>query len=88
MSFAIGTGKSASAAQAQQVHAFLRSVLAEKSTAAAAGVAVLYGGSVNAANAAELFGAADIDGGLIGGASLKAADFLAVCAAARASAGA
>lgn len=86
--WAIGTGKSASAAQAQQVHAFLRSVLAEKSTAAAAGVAVLYGGSVNAANAAELFGAADIDGGLIGGASLKAADFLAVCAAARASAGA
>lgn len=81
--WAIGTGKSASAAQAQQVHAFLRSVLAEKS-AAAASVALLYGGSVNAANAAELFGAADIDGGLIGGASLKAADFLAVCAAARA----
>jgi triosephosphate isomerase (TIM) len=81
--WAIGTGKSATAAQAQQVHAFLRSVLVAK-TAAAADVALLYGGSVNAANAAELFGAADIDGGLIGGASLKAADFLAVCAAARA----
>jgi len=84
--WAIGTGKSATAAQAQQVHAFLRSVLAEKS-AAAASVALLYGGSVNAANAAELFGAPDIDGGLIGGASLKAADFLAVCAAARTCAG-
>jgi triosephosphate isomerase (TIM) len=79
--WAIGSGKSASVAQAQQVHAFLRSVLAETS-AAAAGVALLYGGSVNPDNAAELFGAADIDGGLIGGASLKAADFLAVCAAA------
>jgi triosephosphate isomerase len=59
-------------------------VLAAK-TPAAADVALLYGGSVNAGNAAALFGAADIDGGLIGGASLKAADFLAVCAAARAS---
>jgi triosephosphate isomerase len=79
--WAIGSGKSASVAQAQHVHAFLRSVLAETS-ADAAGVALLYGGSVNPDNAAELFGAADIDGGLIGGASLKAADFLAVCAAA------
>jgi len=82
--WAIGTGKSATVEQAQQVHAFLRSVLAAK-TSGAADVALLYGGSVNAGNAAALFGAADIDGGLIGGASLKAADFLAVCAAARAS---
>jgi len=81
--WAIGTGYSASVAQAQQVHAFLRVVLSEKS-AAAADASLLYGGSVNPANVAELFGAADIDGGLIGGASLKAADFLAVCAAARA----
>ena len=82
--WAIGTGKSATVEQAQQVHAFLRSVQAAK-TSGAADVALLYGGSVNAGNAAALFGAADIDGGLIGGASLKAADFLAVCAAARAS---
>jgi triosephosphate isomerase (TIM) len=81
--WAIGTGNSASAAQAQQVHAFLRGVLRDKA-AALATVPVLYGGSVNAANAAELFAAADIDGGLIGGAALKAPDFLAICAAARA----
>jgi triosephosphate isomerase len=81
--WAIGTGNSASAAQAQQVHAYLRSMLCDRA-AALASVPVLYGGSVNAANAAELFAAADIDGGLIGGASLKAADFLAICAAARA----
>jgi triosephosphate isomerase len=84
--WAIGTGKSATVAQAQQVHAFLRAVLAAR-LAAAQEVPLLYGGSVNAANAAQLFGAADIDGGLIGGASLKAGDFLAVCAAARASVG-
>jgi len=77
--WAIGTGNSASAAQAQQVHAFLRATLRGRAEVLAR-VPLLYGGSVNAANAAELFAAADIDGGLIGGASLKAADFLAICA--------
>ncbi len=81
--WAIGTGNSASAEQAQQVHAFLRATLRGKAGALVA-VPLLYGGSVNAANAAELFAAADIDGGLVGGASLKVADFLAICAAAHA----
>ncbi|HEY3596050.1 MAG TPA: triose-phosphate isomerase [Paraburkholderia sp.] len=79
--WAIGTGKSATAAQAQAVHAFLRSRLAAKS-AAAADVALLYGGSVKPDNAEELFRQQDIDGGLIGGASLKQNDFLAICNAA------
>jgi triosephosphate isomerase len=78
--WAIGTGRSATPAQAQQVHALLRMRLAEKG-AQVAGVPLLYGGSVKPENAAELFGQADIDGGLIGGASLKAEDFLAICAA-------
>ncbi|VXC20967.1 Triosephosphate isomerase [Burkholderia sp. 8Y] len=80
--WAIGTGKSATAGQAQQVHAFLRKKLAEKG-AAAAEVPLLYGGSVKPENAQELFGQRDIDGGLIGGASLKSKDFLAICQAAR-----
>ncbi|WP_345813501.1 triose-phosphate isomerase [Paraburkholderia sp. PREW-6R] len=79
--WAIGTGKSASAQQAQAVHAFLRSRLAAKG-AAVADVPLLYGGSVKPENAEELFGQMDIDGGLIGGASLKAQDFLAICKAA------
>lgn len=79
--WAIGTGRSASSAQAQQVHAYLRGVLAQKSVGAA-GIALLYGGSVKAANAAELFGQDDIDGGLIGGAALDAAEFAAICDAA------
>jgi triosephosphate isomerase len=79
--WAIGTGQSATVEQAQSAHAFLRAVLAAK-TSAAAQVPVLYGGSVNAANAVALFRSADIDGGLIGGASLRADDFLSVCAAA------
>lgn len=83
--WAIGTGKSATSEQAQQVHAFLRARLAAKD-AAAANVPLLYGGSVKPDNAAELFRQADIDGGLIGGASLKAEDFLAICAAAAAGA--
>ncbi len=78
--WAIGTGKTASPAQAQAVHAFLRRTLG----AAGAGhsLRILYGGSVKADNAAQLFAEADIDGGLIGGASLKAADFIAICRAA------
>ncbi|MCR1768533.1 Triosephosphate isomerase [Burkholderia glumae] len=78
--WAIGTGKSASSEQAQQVHAFLRSRLAAKGVEQ---VSVLYGGSVKPDNARELFGQPDIDGGLIGGASLKGGDFLAICRAAQ-----
>ncbi|HTH73153.1 MAG TPA: triose-phosphate isomerase [Trinickia sp.] len=81
--WAIGTGKSATAEQAQEVHAFLRARLAKKD-ASLAGVALLYGGSVKPDNALTLFGQPDIDGGLIGGASLKSEDFLAICAAAKA----
>jgi triosephosphate isomerase len=79
--WAIGTGKSASAHQAQAVHAFLRSRLASKG-GAVADVSLLYGGSVKPENAEELFRQPDIDGGLIGGASLKDQDFLAICKAA------
>lgn len=81
--WAIGTGKSASADQAQSVHAFLRSRLASKGDAVA-DVPLLYGGSVKPENAEELFRQPDIDGGLIGGASLKDQDFLAICRAAAA----
>lgn len=79
--WAIGTGKTASAAQAQEVHALLRTRVAKDSAAVAAGLQILYGGSVKPGNAKELFGQPDIDGGLIGGAALVAADFLAICAA-------
>jgi triosephosphate isomerase len=79
--WAIGTGKSATCEQAQAVHAFLRSRLAAKG-GAVANVSLLYGGSVKPENAEELFRQTDIDGGLIGGASLKAQDFLAICKAA------
>ncbi len=79
--WAIGTGKTASPAEAQAMHAFIRSELA-KLSAAAADISVLYGGSVKAANARELFSQSDIDGGLIGGASLIAEDFLAIVSAA------
>ena len=85
--WAIGTGKSASSEQAQAVHAFLRARLAVKG-AEVAGVPLLYGGSVKPDNAAELFRQQDIDGGLIGGASLKDQDFLAICKAAAATAAA
>ncbi|SMG00453.1 triose-phosphate isomerase [Burkholderia singularis] len=78
--WAIGTGKSATSAQAQQVHAFLRARLEQKG---APQVSLLYGGSVKPDNAVELFGQPDIDGGLIGGASLKSEDFLAICRAAQ-----
>jgi len=79
--WAIGTGKTASPEQAQQVHAVLRAQLAA-ATPNPKRVPILYGGSMNAANAASLLAQPDIDGGLIGGASLKAADFLQIVAAA------
>ena len=79
--WAIGTGKTASPQQAQDVHKFIRSKLAGKNAAVAEGLRLLYGGSVKGANAQELFGQPDIDGGLIGGASLNAEDFLAICRA-------
>ncbi|HEY8360306.1 MAG TPA: triose-phosphate isomerase [Ramlibacter sp.] len=81
--WAIGTGKTASPEQAQEVHALLRKQLAAAS-AHAGRVHILYGGSMNAANAATLLAQPDIDGGLIGGASLKAPDFLQIIAAASA----
>ena len=81
--WAIGTGRSATPDQAQQVHAWLRAELARGAGAdTAQAMPILYGGSVKAANAAELFAQPDIDGGLIGGASLVAEEFLAVCRAA------
>lgn len=80
--WAIGTGKTASPQQAQAVHKMIRERLAGDDPQAAAAMRILYGGSVNAGNAAELFSMADIDGGLIGGASLKADDFLTICHAA------
>ena len=80
--WAIGTGKTATPAMAQEVHAQLRSQLRERSAAAAEQVAILYGGSMKPDNAAELMAQGDIDGGLIGGAALKAADFLAIIDAA------
>ncbi len=76
--WAIGTGVTATPEQAQDTHAFIRSMIAEKSPAVADKIQILYGGSMNAGNAAELLSCADIDGGLIGGASLKAEDFLAI----------
>ncbi len=80
--WAIGTGKTASPEQAQQAHAFIRQRLAMHDATIAKQVQILYGGSVKAANALELFGMPDIDGGLIGGASLSADEFLAICQAA------
>jgi triosephosphate isomerase (TIM) len=82
--WAIGTGKTATPSEAQAVHAVLRAQLKAASESAAQRVRILYGGSMNAANAAELLKQADIDGGLIGGASLKAADFLSIIGAAQA----
>ncbi|ALS97954.1 triose-phosphate isomerase [Lacimicrobium alkaliphilum] len=80
--WAIGTGKSATPEQAQEVHRFIREHLAKADKEAAQGIRILYGGSVNAANARALFAQADVDGGLIGGASLKQDEFLAICQAA------
>jgi len=80
--WAIGTGKTATPAQAQAVHAFIRAQLARSDADIAASLTLLYGGSVKPGNAAELFAQPDIDGGLIGGASLVAGDFIAICEAA------
>jgi triosephosphate isomerase len=80
--WAIGTGKTATPEQAQAVHAVLRAQLHHAASEHAAGICILYGGSMNAANAAQLLAQPDIDGGLIGGASLKAADFLQIISAA------
>ena len=74
--WAIGTGKTATAEQAEEIHAYIRSIIAEKyGNAVAEETSILYGGSCKASNAPELFAKKDIDGGLIGGASLKAPDF-------------
>jgi triosephosphate isomerase len=80
--WAIGTGVTATPEQAQEVHAFIRQRLAAKNAAIAENVQILYGGSVKPDNAAELFANSDIDGGLIGGASLQADSFLGICTAA------
>jgi triosephosphate isomerase len=80
--WAIGTGRNATPEQAQAVHAFIRNRVAASDAAVASGLTVLYGGSVKAANAPQLFAQPDIDGGLIGGASLVAEDFMAICRAA------
>ena len=80
--WAIGTGRTASSAQAQEIHAHIRNVIAGQFGAdAAANISLLYGGSCNPTNAAELFACPDVDGGLIGGASLKADQFIAIIAA-------
>jgi triosephosphate isomerase len=80
--WAIGTGLTATPAQAQAVHAAIRAQLSEESAEIAQSIRIIYGGSVKAANAAELFGMPDIDGGLVGGASLNADEFGAICRAA------
>ncbi len=80
--WAIGTGRTATPEQAQEVHASIRALLAELDKTIADRVQILYGGSMNPANASALLAMPDIDGGLIGGASLKADDFLAICRAA------
>ncbi len=79
--WAIGTGKVATPDQAQEVHAFIRIKLAQLDAGVAEQIKILYGGSMNPSNAAELLSQPDIDGGLIGGASLKADDFLAIAQA-------
>jgi triosephosphate isomerase len=77
--WAIGTGETATPDQAQEMHSFIRLAVAEKfGMSLAAEVSILYGGSCNAANAKELFACADVDGGLVGGASMKAAEFLSI----------
>lgn len=81
--WAIGTGMTASPEQAQDVHAFIRQRISEKDAALAQKIRILYGGSVKGNNAPELFAKADIDGGLIGGASLQVEEFLAICQAAQ-----
>lgn len=84
--WAIGTGKTATPEQAQAVHAFIRGRIAAADQAIGAALLILYGGSVKAANSAQLFGMPDIDGGLIGGAALVADEFIAICRSARSAA--
>ena len=79
--WAIGTGRTATSAQAQEVHAFIRAKLAALDSAVASQTRILYGGSMKAANAGDLLAQPDIDGGLIGGASLEAKEFLAIAKA-------
>jgi triosephosphate isomerase (TIM) len=81
--WAIGTGRTATPTQAQEVHAFIRAQLRNRCGAGADAMQLLYGGSVKANNAEELFSQSDIDGGLIGGASLNAEEFAAICRAAK-----
>ena len=81
--WAIGTGRNATPQQAQDVHAFIRGRIEARDRALAANVTILYGGSVKPDNASGLLAMRDVDGGLIGGASLVAKDFIAICAAAR-----
>ena len=83
--WAIGTGVTATPEQAQEVHAFIRKRVAQHDVEVADGLRILYGGSMKPGNAVELMANADIDGGLIGGAALKAEDFLGICKAADAS---
>jgi triosephosphate isomerase len=82
--WAIGTGRTASPQQAQEVHAFLRDRIAAHDAKIARQLRILYGGSVKGSNAAELFAMPDVDGGLVGGASLSADEFRQICAAAAA----
>ncbi len=84
--WAIGTGKTATPEQAQEVHANIRELVAARDPQTASALRILYGGSMKPDNAADLIGKPDIDGGLIGGAALKSADFLAICQAAAAQA--
>lgn len=77
--WAIGTGQTASPAQAQEVHRLIREHLGKHNKELAEGIRLLYGGSVKSSNAADLFSQADIDGGLIGGASLEAEEFISIC---------
>lgn len=79
--WAIGTGETATPEQAQAIHAFIRGLLNQRNTNLGAATRLLYGGSVKAANAAELFSQQDIDGGLVGGASLDVDEFLGICRA-------
>jgi len=81
--WAIGTGKNATPEQAQAAHAFIRGRLARQDAKIAAAIRILYGGSVKAANAGEIFAMPDVDGGLVGGASLKGEEFTRICGAAR-----
>lgn len=80
--WAIGTGKTATPEQAQEVHGLIRTLIAAQDATIAAGLRILYGGSVKGGNASELFAQSDIDGGLVGGASLEASEFLAIYRAA------